>query len=1588
MASDVFISEFLAQNDGGLTDEDGDASDWIEIYNSGAVDVNLQGWHLTDDAGELTKWEFPSTVVPAGGFVVVFASNKDRAVAGAELHTNFSISTEGEYLALVEPDGVTLASQFDAPTQYENVSFGIGQDVSTETLLAAGATGKSRIPTAADAALGTSWTQRNYNDAAWSAAQTGIGYETTVPGFAVRNFKANVTVDDLSTAEEVIENPLNQTSVTSENAPSINYLGSGGGAHFANDAAFPGQSIGQDVNDFVVEATAQLTIPTTGAWTFGVNSDDGFGLTLTRDGVTAFVMSFPSPRGPADTLQTFNVTQAGVYDARLVFYERGGGAELEFFAAPGSHGSFNANFDLVGDTANGGLAAESVVVSGGSGPSLANFVETNLEATMLGVNASAYLRMPFQVADPASYESLTLRMRYDDGFVAYLNGQEIARRNAPAAPAWNSTAAADRPNAQAIEIEDINVSAFRDRLVAGTNVLAIHGLNDAANSTGFLIQPQLVEITVLGDQQRYFGDPTPAAFNSTAFFGVVADTDFSVKRGFYSQPFDVAITTPTAGATIRYTTDGSEPTETNGLDYAGPISIDGTTTLRAIAIKDGFLATNVDTHTYLFVTDVRNQTGAGFPTGWGSPGPDYEVDPNVTNDPAYSATFENDLLTIPSMSLVMDLDDLFDPATGIYANATQSGDAWERPGSLELIYPDGTEGFQVNQGVRMQGNVGRNADMVKHSFRFVYKNDYGPSKLRYPLFPQSEVDEFDNLILRAGFNNSYMCCGSDQNQRTTLIQDQWARNTLSDMGQLQSSGTFMHLYINGLYWGVYNVVERPNAAFMADHLGGSKEDYDALNSLKVLDGDRQAWDAMRNLAAAGLGTPAAYQAIQDQYLDVDNLIDYFMVNLYGGNQDWDDHNWYSARKREPGAKWQFFSWDAERSLESTTGINVTGVNQDYRPSFIYTALRANPEFRLRFADRIQQHMFNGGALSVEANTARWLKWFDVIDRAMVAESARWGDTRREPPYTHDIEFLNEKNRLINDYFPGRHDEMIRQFRAAGLYTNVDPPIYSQHGGPIDPDDVVTLQSIGTTSYAPIFARGSEWRYLDDGSDQGTAWRAVGFNDDSWNTGNGDFGYGDGGETTVINSGPTNNKYITTYFRKEFTVNGLAGMDSVLLRIMRDDGAVVYINGQPLPTRFNMPGGDINYLTPASGAIGGADESAFQELVIDKSLLHDGVNTIAVELHQSGGGSSDVSFDLELLAGSFDASGGAIYYTLDGSDPRLPGGATSPTAILYDGAGLQFNESVEVRARVLLGGEWSALDAATFTVTPPKLRITELMYHPPEPAPGSPYGDNDFEYLELQNTGSTALNLAGMRLSGGVDFTFTSGTLAPGAYALLVNSQAAFESRYGAAFPIAGEFDGNLNNAGEALLLESALGETILNFAYSDAWQPTTDGGGYSLVIVNPLAAPDSWGQAASWRASAQALGSPGASDAPNLEGDTNGDGRVDLADLNNVRNNFGAVGPGVLGDANGDNQVNLADLNAVRNNFGASVGGAPIASTRGVARMVPVSTTTAPRWEKRQDEEITGAAWDRAILEFVTAEAPSGIVKLRRSRRVGWWPDR
>ena len=195
--------------------------------------------------------------------------------------------------------------------------------------------------------------------------------------------------------------------------------------------------------------------------------------------------------------------------------------------------------------------------------------------------------------------------------------------------------------------------------------------------------------------------------------------------------------------------------------------------------------------------------------------------------------------------------------------------------------------------------------------------------------------------------------------------------------------------------------------------------------------------------------------------------------------------------------------------------------------------------------------------------------------------------------------------------------------------------------------------------------------------------------------------------------------------------------------------------------------------------------------------------------------------------------GTIYYTIDGKDPREHGGAISPGTLNYSTTGLfTLDASKQIKARIKNGSDWSALNEATFAVGPvaENLRITEIMYHP-QGTDGS--DDPNTEFIELKNIGTEPINLNLVSFTNGIDFTFPDLNLAPGDYVIVVQDRDAFTAKYGVVFYIAGVYSGRLNNAGERIELQDALGQTILNFGFKDGWYNSTDGYGFSLNIINP-----------------------------------------------------------------------------------------------------------------------------------------------------------
>jgi len=1036
-AQTVILSELAASNTSGLRDEDGAYSDWIELFNSGTNTVDLSGWFLTDSAGDLAKWSFPATNLPPGGFLVVFASGKDRRVPGAPLHTSFSLSAGGEYLALVQPNGA-IASEFSPqfPPQYRNLSYGIAQDLRVTRLISNASPALIFVPTNATPA--TSWVAVAFNDSAWLAGTNGVGYETYVPGFAIRNIRANVGVCDLATADAVLATPSMQAAVFTQTRSVVNFVNTGGGANFAGDTTFPGFTINVDENNFVTEATGLLTIPAAGSWTFGVNSDDGFRCVI---GTNTF--SYPPPRGPGDTLATFNLA-AGDYPVRLVFYECGGGSELEFFAAPGTFSAPGPAFRLVGDVAQGGLAVKSLPLSTGT-TGLRALLATDLQSSMLSRASSAFLRLPFNLDDPAAFSTLTLRLKYDDGFVAYLNGAEVARRNAPASPQWNSTATVDRPRANALVFEDFDLTDRLNLLQAGPNVLAIEGLNDSANSTDFLILAELVENKVLGLTNHYFATPSPGAVNGNGFYAFVENLKFTPGRGWFDATnFSVTITSATPGISIRYTTNGSAPSPTTGILYpAAGLPVNGTTLIRAIGYRDGFEPTGVETHSYLYLDRIQGQsTNANWVGGSAD---NYTLATNVTQSALYGPTFKSDLLSLPTLSIVMAWADLFGPG-GVWSNPQAEGVAWERPCSLEYFRPDGQKGFNVNCGLRIQGGASRSL-VLKHGLRVLFKSIYGPGKLNYPLYPDSPVQEFDTLTLHASFNDHWLWGGA----AAQFQRDQWCRDTQNALGGYGPHGTYVHLYLNGLYWGLYNIGEKGDASYAAHYLGGEKEEYDAFNSDELIDGNRAAWDTMLAIAAAGVTNDVAYTNLSE-YLDIPNLIDYLLLNFYAANTDWPWHNWNAARRRVPGAGFHFFNWDAEWTFGIGNDVNTdrTGIGSaDGAPGRLYAALRAHPEFRRQFADHAQKHLLKGGALTAAPAEARWMQRAAEIDRAIVGESARWGSGNTRQTWL-------TAQTAVRAWFPQRGTILLNQLRNAGLYPLLQAPAFSQLGGLVPPGFALTL----------------------------------------------------------------------------------------------------------------------------------------------------------------------------------------------------------------------------------------------------------------------------------------------------------------------------------------------------------------------------------------------------------------------------------------------------------------------------------------------------------------------------------------------------
>src|SRR5262249_32483349 len=218
-------------------------------------------------------------------------------------------------------------------------------------------------------------------------------------------------------------------------------------------------------------------------------------------------------------------------------------------------------------------------------------------------------------------------------------------------------------------------------------------------------------------------------------------------------------------------------------------------------------------------------------------------------------------------------------------------------------------------------------DILKHPFRIIFRKEYGTAKLDFPIFSDSKVTLFDHLILRTCSVDTWAMANHVDylwhNYDASYQRDQWMRHSQLAMGQPAPHGRFVHVYLNGLYWGIYNLTVRPNESFAAAYLGGKKSEYDVIAEYngELRAGTREAWDRLLALADRVPLEPAAYWQMQGLnpdgtrnpsypiLLNLDNLIDYMALHIYAPAIDWPNRNWWAARRRGPESTgFHFFTW--------------------------------------------------------------------------------------------------------------------------------------------------------------------------------------------------------------------------------------------------------------------------------------------------------------------------------------------------------------------------------------------------------------------------------------------------------------------------------------------------------------------------------------------------------------------------------------------------------------------------------------------------------------------------------------------------------
>jgi hypothetical protein len=1320
----LVIAEFMASNQSSIRDEDGDYEDWIELLNQGTVAVNLEGWFLTDNATNLNKWAFPDLTLNPNERLLVFASAKDRQDPDSTLHTNFKLASEGEYLAIVRPDGLTVEQHFSPsfPLQAQDISYGLQQITSATTLIGSGAAIRYQIPSTGegDVLEGTnadSWIATEFPDSQWSAGSAAIGYATGSP------------------------------------------------------------------------------------------------------------------------------------DA----------------------------YDLL--------------------------IETDVEEQMFGEATSVYIRIPFTAPDPSSLSALNLKMKWDDGFVAYLNGNPlpIAEENAPSTDELNyqSSATASHSDSQAVVYDNYDISP--SLLSLGENVLCIHGLNVSTGSSDFLIVPELEALSSSGTSTpAYFAVPSPNAPNNTGN-SLVGPLIRNVTRNI--PPITLATATPPVVADSAEEFSGNQGAL--GWFYG---------------YQEGVGPYDPDTSFIPFAGGEQGGPWNGTTQEWS--GSAWDANTSASSPwTSLEATsmHPNDSNPGPEQypirRWVSDTSGLHTIA-GTFHNLSASGD-----GTTGRVFHEGNEVFsQLTDGGPVDFSIIRNLN---------------------------EGDRLDFLVDSGPFDQD----GSDGTDQTVTIYE-GSFGTTSVVIEAEVLPTMHPVEAVSLIWRVMYDQET-TSPMLDDGSGGDAFAGDGIYTATISTSDLSRGEMLRWKVLAT--DTAGVTAKQPQFPDPRDSPEYFgtiAADASVTNSNLPIFHWFTSNpggaNTTSGSRGSVYylgefydNIQADRHGQSTGGFPKKSYDFDFNKSnrFLFQegegrvkdinmltnwadksktrntlgyemVRRSGEPAHFAFPVRIQQNgSFFSVADMVEDGDDRYLDrvgldpegaLYKMYNRLDSSSSGINKKTRK-----------NENNRDLQDLITGLG--LSGEARLRYGYDNIDIPGTINYLAALDLTNNRDHGHKNYYLYRDTLGTG-EWRPLvwDIDLCLGRNWvSGPAYFDDTFTNNNLRAGASNRLKTFVFNDTTLNQMYLR---RVRTLMDQLIGPASSPVSYLPDrvDELTALIDPNDNNAQRGNDDADLDYRKWGSWGNRNTLREAANRIKIEhipgrRNQLY-GLSEIpagqpetpvirfgTVDYNPAARGASpDQRGEYFLLVNpnrtaidcsNWEVSGGISF--------SFPAGTVIPARgrlnVARDARGFR-ERSISPKAgerRYLISGYDGQLSARGETLTLKNemgvvidtlsypgsptpgqdfLRISEILFAPAPPTESELAIDptltaEDFEFVELTNTGSIPLDISGASFVEGISLSFPPQTiLAAGQHILVVANLAAFNLRYQGADNVAGEYTGKLSNDGEQLQILDAEGENILEFSYNDAWYDATDDAGHSLVARNPAITPiTDFDRPANWGVSLEQGGDPGIS---------------------------------------------------------------------------------------------------------------------------------